>query len=205
MDSPSKCDMFWVNPRTLLVSWPHVFHVCSLRDRRTSSTVSLSSGGMLKLPNFELVISKLIHTDFAIAGIGPYVDDQYVLLGYNAGAKEEDRKVQMRIVKPRWEEFEDITCDELPVRGALYATYEDYKLQSLPEDGKFEHQYSVSTFSLYGNLVNGPKRKHSRRTLVARRVILLICNSFCRSSEVRSLSQVKMVHGSELFFSKAAQ
>ncbi|XP_055328703.1 vacuolar protein sorting-associated protein 41 homolog isoform X1 [Paramacrobiotus metropolitanus] len=136
-DYPNKCEIFWMDSRTLLVAWPHVFSVCAIRDRRKLSNSSLSSGGLTKLPNFELVINKLIHTEFAIAGIGPYVEDQFVLLGYNIVSKEDDKKVQMRIVRPKWEEFEDVTCDELPLRGALYATYEDYKLQSLPEDGLY--------------------------------------------------------------------
>ncbi|OWA52572.1 Vacuolar protein sorting-associated protein 41-like protein [Hypsibius exemplaris] len=138
-DFPNKCDIYWMDARTLIVSWPHVFHICSIRDRKRASNSSLSSGGLTSksLPNFELVISKMVHTDFAICGIGPYVNEQFVLLGYNASAKEEDKKVQLRVIQPHWEEYDDITCDVLVLRGTLYAAYEDYKLQCLPEDGLY--------------------------------------------------------------------
>lgn len=140
-DFPNKCDIFWMDSRTLIVSWSHVFQVCSVRDRRKSSNLSMNSNGFsAKLPNYEIVINKLVHTDFAVCGIAPYGNipynsEQYVVLGYSASSKEEDKKLQLKVIQPRWEDYSEAICDILVLRGNMYSSYEDYHLHSLPEDG----------------------------------------------------------------------
>ncbi|XP_006824071.2 vacuolar protein sorting-associated protein 41 homolog [Saccoglossus kowalevskii] len=84
----------------------------------------------------------MFKTDFYISGIAP-LGDNLVLLSYvTEGPKQEDeadgsRRPQLRILEPKMDDYEELSCDALSIRGFQECRPNDYHLEHVESENLF--------------------------------------------------------------------
>uniref|UniRef100_A0A8C4NBS6 Vacuolar protein sorting-associated protein 41 homolog n=1 Tax=Eptatretus burgeri TaxID=7764 RepID=A0A8C4NBS6_EPTBU len=123
------CSLCWSDDLTLLIGWAHSVKVCIVKERARSEARDL--------PGRYVEIVAAFQMDFFISGLAP-LGQHLVVLSY---ISETDQKVhgkgvasrpQLRILHPLDDDYEELSCDALSIRGYQNYRCRDYHLAAHP-------------------------------------------------------------------------
>ncbi|CAB3364914.1 Hypothetical predicted protein [Cloeon dipterum] len=129
-----RCNLFWKDVHTLLVSWVDSVRVFLVRRRNPAEVAENRD-----LPDYKVEQIYQFRTDFYLCGIAP-LDSHLVLLGYPK-ERDEDGKAQrpqLYVVEPKvGGDYDELSTDCLSLRGYQQYSCNDYHLDCLVEENRF--------------------------------------------------------------------
>ncbi|XP_070565310.1 vacuolar protein sorting-associated protein 41 homolog [Ptychodera flava] len=129
-----RCHLCWRDDITLLIGWADRIKICKVKERAQNDARDL--------PNRYVEIVSMFKTDFYVCGIAPLGESLVIMSYVTDGPKQEDekegaRRPQLRIIDPKMDDFEEISCDALSIRGFHEYRPNDYHLEHIEEENLF--------------------------------------------------------------------
>ncbi|KAF0294963.1 Vacuolar protein sorting-associated protein 41 [Amphibalanus amphitrite] len=125
-----RCHLFWRDPRRLLVGWRRCVQMAVVREPRDAEARASGVGTHME-------ITHIFRTEFLVCGLAGCGDELVLLTQSETGGSGPRPRPQVRVIRPLPEDYEELSTDELTVRGFQNFSSNQYRLDCLADEGTF--------------------------------------------------------------------